>query len=326
VKAFICIKYGTPDVLQLKEIEKPGPKDNEVLIKVFATTVTVADCRIRGFIVPKSFWLPAKFALGFSKPRQSILGGELAGVVEAVGEKVRNFKVGEKVFAFSEHKLGAYVEYKCTNENDLVALKPENLSFEQSAALPFGGITALYFLRKANISKGKKTLVYGASGSVGTYAVQIARYFGAEVTGVCSSENLELVKSLGADNVIDYTENEWTVFNDKFDIVFDAVGKMNIDKVIEISKPQGYYIHTVATPFMEIKLRSKLSKSKIKFVGGTYNANREQMSFIKKLAEENFIKPVIDKAYFFNEMPLAHEYVDQGHKKGNVVIKFTDKE
>jgi NADPH:quinone reductase-like Zn-dependent oxidoreductase len=320
MKAIICTKYGAPGVLQLKEIEKPSPKEHEILIKVFATTVTVADCRIRGFVVPKSFWLPAKLALGFSKPRQSILGSELAGVVEAVGEKVTDFKAGDKVFAFSEHKLGAYAEYKCMNGNELIALKPENLSFEQSVALPFGGITALYFWRKANISKGKKALVYGASGSVGTYAVQIAKYFGAEVTGVCSSENLELVKSLGADHVIDYTENEWTALNDKFDIVLDAVGKMNIDKVIEISKPQGYYIHTVATPFMEMKLRLKLSKSKVKLVAGTYNADREQMNFIKKLAEEGFIKPVIDKTYSFNEMPLAHEYVDKGHKKGNVVI------
>ncbi|MDR1338737.1 MAG: NAD(P)-dependent alcohol dehydrogenase, partial [Prevotellaceae bacterium] len=252
MKAVICTKYGTPEVLQFKEIEKPVPKDNELLIKVFATTVTVADCRVRGFIVPKSFWLPAKFALGFSKPRQSILGSELAGVVEAVGNKVTNFKAGDEVFAFSEHKLGAYAEYKCMNGNELIALKPESLSFGQAVALPFGGITALYFCRKANISIDKKVLVYGASGSVGTYAAQIAKYFGAEVTGVCSSGNAELVKGLGADRVIDYVKDEWTVLNEKFDVVFDAVGKMNIDKVIEITKPQGCYIHTVATPFMEI--------------------------------------------------------------------------
>jgi NADPH:quinone reductase-like Zn-dependent oxidoreductase len=322
MKAITCTKYGAPGVLQLKEIEKPSPKDHEILIKVLATTVTVADCRIRGFVVPRSFWLPAKFALGFSRPRQPILGSELAGVVEAVGEKVTNFKVGDKVFAFSEHKLGAYAGYKCMNEDEIIALKPENLNFWQSAALPFGGITALYFWRKANISKDKKALVYGASGSVGTYAVQIAKYFGAKVTGICSSENIELVKNLGADKVIDYTGHEWTVLNDKFDIVFDAVGKMNIDKVIETCKPRGYYIHTVATPFMEIKLRLKLAKSKIKLVGGTYSADREQMSFIKKLAEEDFIKPVIDKIYSFNEISLAHEYVDQEHKKGNVVINI----
>jgi NADPH:quinone reductase-like Zn-dependent oxidoreductase len=322
MKAIICTKYGTPEVLQLKEIEKPTPKDNEVLIKVYATTVTVADCRVRGFIVPKSFWLPAKFALGFSKPKQSILGNELSGIIEDVGKNVTKFKVGDKVFAFSDHKFGAYAEYKCISEHECIALKPENLSFEQAAALPFGGITALYFCRKANITKDTKVLIYGASGSVGTYAAQIAGYFGAEVTGVCSTKNLEMVKSLGADKVIDYTKNEWIALSEKFDVVFDAVGKMNIYKVMEITKPQGRYIHTVATPFMEIKLQLKLSKNKIKLIGGTYNADLEQINFIKKLAEDGIIKAVIDKEYSFEEIPLAHEYVDKGHKKGNVIIKL----
>ena len=322
MKAVICTKYGAPEVLKMAEIEKPTPKANEILIKIFATTVTVADCRVRGFVVPKSFRLPAKFMLGFSKPKQPVLGGELAGIVENAGKNVTKFKIGDEVFAFSGHFLGAYAEYICMKENDCVALKPENLSFEQAAALTFGGITALYFCQKANISKNQKTLIYGASGSVGTYAVQIAKYFGAKVTGVCSTENLEWVKNLGAENVIDYTTDEWLSLNEKFDVVFDAVGKMNIEKVIEITKPQGRYIHTVATPIDEIGLRRKLSKPKIKLIGGTYNANLEQIKLIRKLAEENFIKPVIDRQYSFDEICLAHEYVDKGHKKGNVTIKI----
>jgi NADPH:quinone reductase-like Zn-dependent oxidoreductase len=294
------------------------------LIKVYVTTVTVADCRVRGFIVPKSFWLPAKFALGFSKPRQSVLGGELSGIIEDAGKNVTKFKVGDKVFAFSEHKFGAYAEYKCMNEHECIALKPENLSLEQAAALSFGGITALYFCRKANIAKNEKVLIYGASGSVGTYAVQIAKYFGAEVTGVCSTENVELIKSLGADKVIDYTKNEWMALNEKFDVIFDAAGKMNIAKVMDITKPKdSRYIHTVATPLMEIKLKLKLSKNKIKLIAGTYNATVEQINFIKNLAEKGVIKPVIDKEYSFDEIPLAHKYVDMGHKKGNVIIKLS---
>jgi len=326
MKAVICTKYGTPEVLKIVEIEKPTPKNNEVLIKIFATSVTVADCRVRGFVVPKTFWLPAKFALGFSKPKQPVLGGELSGIIENIGKNVTKFNVGDNVFAFPGHFLGACAEYRCMKETDCIALKPENLNFEQSAVLTFGGITALYFCQKANISKDTKVLIYGASGSVGNYAVQIAKYFGAKVTGVCSTENLEMVKNLGADNVIDYSADEWRALNEKFDVVFDAVGKMNIEKVIEITKPQGQYIHTVATPFDEICLRRKLSKPKIKLIGGTYNANLEQINLIKKLAEGGFIKPFIDRVYSIDEIVEAHKYVDTGRKKGNVVIRIIDKE
>jgi NADPH:quinone reductase-like Zn-dependent oxidoreductase len=306
----------------MAEVENLKPKANEVLIKIVATTVTVADCRVRGFVVPKSFWLPAKFALGFSKPKQSILGGELAGIVEDIGKNVTKFKIGDKVFAFPGHHLGAYAEYKCMNENACIALKPENLSFEQAATLTFGGITALYFCQKATISNNQKVLVYGASGSVGTAAVQIANYLGAKVTAVCSTNNVEWIKKLGVDNVIDYTTNEWLVLNEKFDVVFDAVGKMDIEKVIETTKPQGQYIHTVATPFDEIRLRRKFAKHKIKLIGGTYNANVEQINLIKKLAEEGSLKPVIDRIYLIDEIVEAHRYVDTGRKQGNVVVKI----
>jgi len=320
MKAIVCTKYGAPDVLKIIEIKKPAPKENEVLIKIMAATVTVADCRVRGFDVPVSFWLPAKLALGFSKPRQAILGSELSGIIEEVGKNVRKFKVGDKIFAFSDQKFGAYAAYKCMNENDCIVPKPESLSFEQSAALSFGGTTALYFLRKGKIAKGEKVLIYGASGSVGTYAVQIAKYFGAEVTGVCSTGNLKLVKELGADHVIDYTKTDWYSQKERYDVVFDAVGKSNIAKTIKTIKPYGRYIHAVTSPFTELKIRLRLLKSDIKLIGGTFTATAEQVNFIKKLVDEGCLKPAIDRQYFFDEIVSAHEYVDKGHKKGNVTI------
>jgi NADPH:quinone reductase-like Zn-dependent oxidoreductase len=327
MKAVICTKYGAPEVLKLVEIEKPTPKDNEVLIKNYATTVTVADCRVRGFDVPASFWLLARLALGFTKPRRSILGNELSGVIEAVGKNVTKWKVGDEIFAFLGHKMGAYSEFNVLKESDVIAIKPQNLTFEQSAALSFGGITALHFFKKTNIQKGESILIYGSSGSVGTYAVQLAKYFGANVTGICSTANLELVKKLGADTVIDYTKTDLADINEKFDIVFDTVGKADIAKSIKLIKPNGQYIHAVATPFLEIKVRIKLLNTKIKFIGGTYNENisAKLIPLIKKIADEGFIIPVIDKQFDFNEIVFAHEYVDQGHKKGNVVIKIAEK-
>jgi NADPH:quinone reductase-like Zn-dependent oxidoreductase len=324
MKAVICPKYGAPEVLKMVEFEKPTPKDNEVLIKNYATTVTVADCRVRGFDVPASFWLPARLALGLSKPRKSVLGGELSGAIENIGKNVNRFKVGDNIFAFTSQKFGAYAEYVCVGENDCIALNPNNLNFEQSAALSFGGTTALHFLKKGKVTQGDKVLIYGASGSVGTYAVQLAKYFGAEVTGVCSAENLELVKNLGADKVIDYTSSDWTNFNEKFDVFFDTVGKCEESKAISMIKPQGRYIHAVATPFTEIKFKRKLSKKNMEFIGGTFKATCEQMTYIKQIAEEGFIKPVIDRQYTFDEIAIAHEYVDKGHKKGNVTIRIID--
>jgi NADPH:quinone reductase-like Zn-dependent oxidoreductase len=326
MKAIVCTQYGAPKVLKMVEIEKPAPKDNEVLIKNYATTVTVADCRVRGFDVLVSFWVSARLALGLSKPRQSILGGELSGVIEAVGKNVTKWKIGDEVFAFSGHKMGAYSEFSVLKETGAIARKPQNLSFEQSAALCFGGITALFFLKKANIQKEEKILIYGASGSVGTAAVQLAKYFGADVTGICSAANLEWVKKIGADTVIDYTKTDLADINKKFDIVFDAVGKADISKSIKLINSNGRYIHAVATPFTEIKVKLKLLNTKIKFIGGTYNEyiSAELIPLIKKLADEGFITPVIDKQFDFEEIVSAHEYVDKGHKKGNVVIKIAD--
>jgi NADPH:quinone reductase-like Zn-dependent oxidoreductase len=325
MKAIICTKYGPPEVLKTVNIDKPVPKENEVLIKIIATTVTSGDCRVRGFNVPASFWLPAKLSLGFFRPKQPILGSELSGIIEAVDKNVQKFKIGDKIFAATGHnKMGTYAEYKCMDEKGCIALKPENLSFEQAAALSFGGATALHFLKKGNLIKGEKILIYGASGCVGTYAVQLAKYFGAEVTGVCSTENLELVKSIGAGRVVDYTKTDIADLNEKFDVVFDTVGKTNISKTKKIIKPHGRYIHTVTTPFTEIKIRLNLFGSKIKLVGGTFSTTPEQINFIKKLADEGFLKPVIDRQYSLDEIVLAHRYVDTGQKKGNVVIKVSE--
>ena len=324
MKAISCTKYGTPEVLKIVDVEKPAPKNNEVLIKIFATTVTIADCRVRGFNVPASFWLPAKLALGFSRPRKSILGGELSGLIESVGKDVNNFKIGDKVFAFTGHNFGAYAEYRCMDENDCIALIPDNLNFEQAAALSFGGITALQFLRKGNIQHGDKVLIYGASGSIGTYAIQLAKYFGAEVTGVCSTINLEMVKSLGADKVIDYTTTDFSKLGEDYDLIFDTIGKGSISGTIKSLKPTGKYIHAVTTPATEIKIRLRLLNSKKKLIGGTFTPNVEQIDFLKKLVEEGNIKPIIDKIYPFDQIVEAHSYVDMGHKKGNVVITINE--
>jgi NADPH:quinone reductase-like Zn-dependent oxidoreductase len=324
MKAIKCTKYGPPDVLKLVDIEKPVPQDKEVLVKIIATTVTVADSRVRGFIVPLSFWIPARLTLGLTKPRKQILGEEFSGIIEETGRNVKNFSAGDKVFIYRGHEFGGYQEYICLDENDCIALKPEKLTFEQAAALSFGGVTALYFLREGEIKKDENILILGASGGVGTYAVQIAKYFGAKVTAVCSTGNLELVRGLGADHVIDYTATDLSEIKEKFDLVFDTVGKFNISASIALIKPGGRYIHAVSTPFTAIKIRRALRASKIKFTGGTYKRTTEQIQFIRMLAEEGFIKPIIDRQYKMDEIVAAHAYVDQGHKKGNVIIKIAD--
>ena len=320
MKAIVYTKYGPPEVLQRKEVEKPVPKDNEVLIKVYATTVTVADFRSRSFTVPPSFWFPARIALGFTKPRKPIPGVELAGEIESVGKDVKRFKKGDQVFAATLISYGAYAEYKCLPEDAAISIKPSNLTYEEAAALPIGARTALHYLRKANIQRGQKVLVYGASGSVGTYAVQLAKVFGAEVTGVCSTTNVDLVKSLGADKVIDYTVEDFSNNDETYDVIFEAVDKSSFSACMRALKKEGIYLNVTA-PVPSIRmLWTKMTSSQKLMLGENPPEKAEDLGFLKELVEAGKIKPVIDRRYSMEQIVEAHRYVDKGHKKGNVVI------
>ncbi|MFC1731127.1 NAD(P)-dependent alcohol dehydrogenase [candidate division KSB1 bacterium] len=324
MKAIVCTKYGPPEVLQLKEVNKPSPKNDEALIKVYASTVTTGDCRIRSFTFAKWFWLPGRIIFGLTKPRREIPGWELSGEIESVGKDVKLFKKGDKVFGYNKGISfgGTNAEYKCLSEDRLVAINLAKLSYEEAAVISIGGLTALHFLRKGNIQEGQKVLIYGASGSVGTYAVQLAKYFGAEVTGVCSSRNFELVKSLGADNVIDYLKEDFTKKGQTYDIIFDTVSKISFSHCKSSLKQKGIYL-TVDWPFLQVLWTSLTSNKKI--IIGMAPDKIEDLIFLKDLVEKKKIKPVIDKTYPLEQAVEAYRYADKGHKKGNVVINvFSD--
>jgi NADPH:quinone reductase-like Zn-dependent oxidoreductase len=320
MKAIICTHYGPPEVLQLKEVEKPAPRDHEVLVKVYATTVTAGDTRVRSFTVPPSFWLPGRLTLGLSKPRKAILGMVVAGEVEAVGKAVKRLKVGDQICAYNLMRIGAYAEYACVPETCAMAIKPSILTYEEVVAIPFGGITALSFLQQGKIRSGHHVLIYGASGSVGTFAVQLARYFGAKVTGVCSTSHVALVQSLGADQVIDYTQEDVTKSGETYDVIFDTVGKSSLAWCLRALKREGSYLQAVAGPAQLVQMRWASMRSGKTLIGGTAPLKTEDLMYLTELVEAGKIKPVIDRCYPLEQMVEAHRYVDQGHKQGNVVI------
>jgi NADPH:quinone reductase-like Zn-dependent oxidoreductase len=320
MKAIVCTHYGPPEVLERKEVAKPAPKDHEVLVKVYATTVTAGDSRVRSFTVPLSYWLLARIALGLRKPKKAIPGMIVAGEVESVGKEVKRFKNGNQVYAYDITRLSAYAEYACVPENSVIALKPSTVTYEEAAAIPFGGMTALHFLKRGKIHSGQHVLIYGASGSVGTFAVQLAKYFGAEVTGVCSTTNIALVKSLGADTVIDYTKEDFTKSGETYDIIFDTVGKSSFSGCLRSLKKEGVYLLAVAAPARSVQMLWASMTSSKTLIGGTAVPKTEDLMYLKELVEAGKIKPVIDRCYPLEQMVEAHRYVDQGHKKGNVVI------
>ena len=321
MKAIVYTKYGSPDVLEVKEVKKPTPKDDEVLIKVHASEVTKADCEMRSFIFQvKWFWLPLRVALGLTKPKKQILGGYFAGEVESVGKDVSQFKKGDQIFGATKLRLGAYGEYVSLPANYTLVPKPNNVRFEEAAAVPLGGLNALHFLRKANIKKGEKVLVNGAGGSIGTFGVQIAKGMGAEVTAVDSTIKEEMLRRIGADHFIDYTKEDFTKCSQSYDVIFSMVAKSSYSECVKALKPKGRYL--MANPRIFDMLRSVLTS---KFTDKTAifafaRETEEELLTLKEMIEEGKIKPVVDQIYSFEKAAEAHRRVETEKRLGTVVI------
>jgi NADPH:quinone reductase-like Zn-dependent oxidoreductase len=321
MKAVVCTRYGPPDVLELKEIAKPAPKSNELLIRIHATTVTSGDCRIRSLNTPRGFGLISRFVLGLSKPKRPILGTELAGEVTQVGDKVTRFKVGDEVFALCGSAMGCYAEYVCLREESPVVQKPANLTYDEAAALPFGGTTALHFLSRGKLREGERVLINGASGGVGTAAVQIAKFFGAEVTAVCSAANADMVRTLGAARVVDYTKEDFTKHGETYDVIVDTVGTAPFSRCKGSLREGGRLLLVLATlpQMLQIPWVSMIDSKQI--IAGPAPERAADLLFLADLAEAGAFTPVIDRCYPLEEIVEAHRYVDVGHKRGNVVIR-----
>lgn len=322
MKAAICTKFGRPEVIEIREIEKPIPKNNEVLIKIRATTVTTYDCWVRGFSLSNRL-IALLFGMNFGLkgPKDPILGTEFAGEIEAVGNNVQNFKPGDIVFGYPGMRVRSCAEYRCMEEDGVLDIKPNNMTIEEAASVLQGALTALYYLRQININKNHRILVFGASGGVGIYAVQLAKYFGAEVTGTCSTSKMDMVKTIGADQVIDYTKEDFSKSGIKYDVIFDTIGKSPFSATVKSLNKSGYYLITThkLPRFFRILWQNLTSSKKV--ISPLLKEKKEDLIFLKSLIEQGKLQSVIDKTFNLSETVEAHKYVESGMKKGHVVIK-----
>lgn len=326
MKAIMYEKYGSPEVLHVTEIDKPSPANNEVLVRNHACTVTLYDCWLRQGTGPAGFGLLSRIASGFFKPKQPVLGTEFAGEVEVVGKDVTRFKPGDAVFGFTGERMGTYAEYVCMPEDGMIAPKPSNLTYEESASVPYGSLTALFFLSKANIQPGQKVLIFGASGGVGSAAVQLAKHMGAEVTGVCSTSKMEMVKAIGADHVIDYTRDDFTKYGKKYDVIFDTIGRSPFAGSLKSLHDDGYYLFATfgLTRILRILWRQRISKTQFGPLG-VVEEDVDDLIFLKDMIEGGRMKPYIDRCFPLDHAAEAHRYVEAGQKQGNVIITISHK-
>ena len=323
MRAIVCTDYGPPDVLQLRDLPKPVPKDDEVLVRIRATTVSTADCELRRFDFAPWIWLPMRLGFGIRRPRRSVLGQDLAGDIEAVGKDVRSFGKGDRVFAATGIPLGAYAEYTCLRENPqtgAIATMPANLGYEEAASVPYGGGEALHFLRKANVRTGQRVLVNGAGGSFGTFAVQLAKVLGAHVTAVDSAPKLEMLRTIGADRVIDYSQEDFTDSPETYDVIFDVVRNTPSGRMVRLLTENGCLL--MANPgFLQIvraRGASRGSKKRVSFAASS--GTSEDLAYLRGLVEAGRLHPVIDRRFPLEQMVEAHRYAETGHKLGNIVV------